>query len=151
MVDKIKARTANGIYDNYHSYMNGGRQGKHYGVFLDGALVGSISFNTWPSSSKIKGYQSEQIREVVRVCIANETPNLASCAMSKAQDMYTSEIDDEIKLLVTYVRSGYDGTMFKPLRGKGWEFDRRMDGHQPGNHPNQDIYGYEKDRWICEL
>ena len=154
-IKEIDRRAANAIYEAHHSYLPRGRQGWHYGVYLDGQTVGAITFDCWPSQSTIQGYESESIREVARVCIAHDTPNLASCAMSKAQDKFLKERGDGIELLITYVREGYAGSMFKALRGKGWEFDTISEGNARGPHHGEseihDIYKADKARWVCEV
>ena len=150
-IEPIKRRTADAIYENHHSYIQRGRQGWHYGVMLDGELVGAITFDAWPSQATIRGLESANIREVARVCIANETPNLASCAMAKAQDTFLDELGDGIELLVTYIREDYKGTMFKALKSKGWEYDGNSKGQAPGNRQEHEIHNHDKERWVCEL
>ena len=154
-IEPIKRRTADAIYENHHSYIPRGRQGWHYGVMLDGELVGAITFDAWPSQSEIRGYKSAKIREVARVCIVNETPNLASCAMAKAQDKFLADRGEGIELLITYVREGWNGTMFAALKSKGWERDTVVEGKNRGPHHGEseihDIYKADKERWVCEL
>jgi len=154
----IDRRTANRMYEAHHSYLARGRQGYHYGVYLDDEIVGAITFDAWPSQSSIRGYESREIKEVARVCIANDTPNLASCAMSMAQDKFVLERPDNdtaettpLNLLVTYVREDYQGSMFAALAGKGWERDGHSTGHAPGNRQKHEIHNWDKERWVCEL
>jgi len=146
---RIDRRAANRMYQAHHSYLPRGRCGWHYGVYLDGSIVGAISFDNWPSQATIRGYESSDIIEVSRVCIAHDTPNLASCAMSKAQDLFLSDHDP--KLLVTYVREDYKGSMFAALQGKGWERDGHSTGHAPGNRQEHDIHNWDKERWVCPV
>ena len=157
-VKRIDRRTADRMYQSHHSYLARGRKGYHYGVYLDGQLVGAITFDAWPSQSEIRGYKSREIKEVARVCIANDTSNLASCAMSIAQDTFVAERPDNdtaedtpLSLLVTYVREDYEGSMFAALRGKGWERDGHSTGHAPGNRQKHEIHSWDKERWVCEL
>jgi hypothetical protein len=154
-VGTIKRRTADAVYENHHSYIQRGRKGWHYGVFLDGELVGAITFDAWPSQSTIHGYESAQIREVARVCIVNSTPNLASCAMARAQDRFLAEHGEGIELLITYVRDGWNGTMFAALKSKGWQEDETVSGRSRGPHHGDseihDIYKADKTRWVCEI
>ena len=154
-VESIRRRTADAIYESYHSYIPRGRQGWHYGVLLDGELVGAITFDAWPSQSTIRGYKSASIREVARVCLVNETPNLASCSMAKAQDEFLDDHGEGIDLLITYVREGWAGTMFAALKSKGWERDATVEGKGRGPHHGDsevhDIYKADKTRWVCEL
>lgn len=149
-IREIDRRSADRVYISHHSYLPRGRKGWHYGVYFENQLVGAISFDAWPSNGTIRGYESEDIHEVSRVCIAHDTPNVASCAMSKTQDKHLRKHDD-IKLLVTYVREDYDGSMFAALKGKGWEVDGVSEGHPPGNREKHDIHDYDKTRWVCEV
>jgi hypothetical protein len=154
-VTSIKRRTADNIYKNHHSYIQRGRQGWHYGITLDGELVGAVTFDAWPSQSEIRGYESASIREVARVCVVNQTPNLASCAMAKAQKQFLEQHGDGIEMLITYVREGWEGTMFKALKGMGWEKDAQVEGRNRGPHHGEseihDIYTADKTRWVCEI
>lgn len=153
-IREIDRRVADRIYENHHSYLPRGRCGWHYGVYLDDSIVGAISFDNWPSQSTIRGFASDEIIEVSRVCIGNDTPNLASCAMSKAQDQFV-EKHPKVKLLITYIRGGYDGSMFKALRGEGLEFDGVSYGKERGPHHGDseihEIYTVEKQRWVCPV
>lgn len=156
-VNRIDRRAADRVYEQHHSYLPRGRKGWHYGVYLDDVLVGAVTFDAWPSQATIRGYESAEIREVARVCIANGTSNLASCGMAEAQDVFMAEHgrDDGIQLLITYVREGYAGSMFAALRGKGWERDGVSEGRARGPHQGEstvhDIYEREKERWVCEV
>ncbi len=154
-IREIDRRTADRIYESHHSYLPRGRKGYHYGVYFDGQIVGSITFDAWPSQSEIRNHPSSEIYEVARVCIAHDTPNLASCAMAKTQDKFVKDRCDGIELLITYIRDGYKGSMFKALRGKGWEFDGISKGRSRGPHHGQsevhDIYKTDKERWVCEI
>lgn len=150
-IKPIDRRTADRVYKAHHSYLPRGRCGWHYGIYFEGAIVGAVSFDNWPSQSTIRGFESAEIREVSRVCVAHDTPNLASCAMSKAQDRFVEEHGDGVEMLVTYVREDYKGSMFAALRGKGWERDGNSAGHPPGNREKHEIHDWDKERWVCEL
>lgn len=153
-IDPIRGSRANLIHKAHHSYVNEPRNGVvNHGIFLRGELVGAITYDYMLASHSIRGYESDEYIEVARVTVASDTPNLASCSMSKSQDRFSSEYAEEnnIGMLVTYVREGWEGTMFKALRGKGWEFDGVSKGHQAGNRPERDIRDYDKDRWVCEI
>jgi len=154
VIKQIDRRTADRVYEAHHSYLPRGRCGWHYGVYLDNHIVGAISFDNWPSQATIRGYESEEIIEVSRVCIAHDTPNLASCAMSKAQEKFVLEHDD-FSLLITYVKEGYKGSMFAALSGKGWQCDATSEGKARAPHHEQgeihDIYTADKQRWVCEV
>jgi len=154
-IKKIDRRTADRMYEAHHSYLPRGRQGYHYGVYFEGKIVGAISFDRWPSQATIRGFESSEIIEVSRVAIAHDTPNLASCAMARAQERFLSDFERDVSLLITYVHEQYEGTMFKALRGKGWEVDGVSEGknHEPhhGDNNVHEIYKTDKTRWVCEL
>jgi len=150
-IREIDERAATHIYEAHHSYIPRGRTRSHHGVYLDNKIVGAISYSSYPSSATIRGYGSDNIREVSRVCIANSTPNLASCAMSKSQDKYVEKRGDEFELLITFIREDYEGSMFAALAGKGWEYHGHSEGQQPGNAPNHEIHDWDKERWVCEV
>lgn len=154
-VGDIRPQLANQIHRSHHSYVSEPRNGVvHHGVFLRGEIVGAITYDYMLASEPIHGVPSDEYIEVARVTIANNTPNLASCAMAKSQDEFSSTYADEndIQLLVTYVREGYDGSMFKALRGKGWQHDGHIaTGHQAGNRKEREIRDYDKKRWVCEV
>lgn len=153
-IDPIRSDLANQIHAAHHSYVTEPRYGVvNHGVFLRDELVGAITYDYMLASHPIHGYESDEYIEVARVTIANETPNLASCAMSQSQDRFVEEYahKNDIGLLVTYVREGWEGTMFKALRGKGWEFDGISEGHQAGNRRDREIRDYDKQRWVCEI
>jgi len=148
-IQRIDRRAATTIYQAHHSYLPRGRCGRHYGVYLDGRIVGAITFDSWPSEGKIRGFESKDIKEVARVCIAHDTPNLASCAMGKAQDTFLKEHGSGVKLLVTYVREDYSGSMFSALQGKGWRHDGYSEPQTGYSHNDKAEWG--KERWVCEL
>jgi len=149
-IRQIDGRTARLIYENHHSYLPSERVGTHHGIYFRDNLVGAITYASYPSSATIDGYGSENIREVGRVCVGIDMANLASCAMSKSQDIFADN-HPNTKLLVTFVREDYQGSMFAALKKKGWEHDRTSEGKQPGNSPNKDIYDWDKQRWICPI
>jgi hypothetical protein len=124
-------------------------------VYLEGSIVGAISFDNWPSQATIRGYESSEMIEVSRVCIAHDTPNLASCAMSKAQERFIGKHGEGVQLLITYVREGYEGSMFAALEGKGWEKDGTSTGKARAPHHENgevhEIYTVDKKRWVCEV
>jgi len=139
-----------GIYENHHSYVNAGREQSfiRHGIYFDDELVGAIDWAYMLCSSPIGYVPSHQYVELARVCVAVDMPNLASCAVAKSQKKASETFDDKnIRLLVSYVREDYDGTMFKAL--DGWERDGHIStGHQAGNRPDRDIRDWDKVRWV---
>lgn len=151
----IRASLANKVHTAHHSYVASGRNGVvHHGIFLDSELVGAITYSYMLASEPIHGYESDEYIEVSRVTVANNTPNLASCAMAQSQDKFakTYAAKNNIGLLVTYVREDYEGSMFKALEGKGWYHDGHIAiGHQAGNRTEREIREWDKKRFICEI
>jgi hypothetical protein len=154
-INPIRGQLANQIHAAHHSYVSDPRNGVlHHGVFLDGDIVGAITYDYMLASEPIHGYESDEYIEVARVTVANDTPNLASCGLAQSQDAFIESYaeEHEIGLLVTYVREDYEGSMFKALRGKGWEHDGHIaEGHQAGNRTEREIREWDKKRWVCEL
>ena len=154
-IHNIRKRLANQIHTQYHSYIDTKRHNSvvNHGIFVDGKLSGAISYAYLLCSSPIAGYEPDEYLEVARVTVAIDMPNLASCAMAQSQDRFktTYAAKNGIGLLVTFVHEDWDGSMFKALRGKGWQFDGVSKGHQAGNRAENAIRDVDKDRWICEL
>jgi hypothetical protein len=153
-VEQVDQRVARAVYEKHHSYLPNNRVGCHYGIFLQNEIVGSITFSAWPSGGTVRGYDSENVREVSRVCVGHDTPNLASCAMAKAQDDYIEARGAEFEVLVTYVHEDWSGSMFAALNGKGWERDGVSLGNGRPTCPWQDVRDIDevdKERWVCEL
>jgi hypothetical protein len=154
-VESIRGKLANQIHVAHHSYVAEPRSGVvHHGIFLDNQIVGAITYSYMLASESIHGYESDEYIEVSRVTVANDTANLASCAMAQSQELFSEgyATENNIGLLVTYVRDGYEGSMFKALRGKGWEHDGHIaKGHQAGNRTKREIRKHDKKRFVCEI
>lgn len=158
--DKITVRSmdkslANHVHVAHHSYLSEPRHNSvvNHGVFLDGRLVGAISYGYLLASEPICEYESDEYIEVARVTVGIDMPNLASCAMAKSQELFAENyaVENDIGLLVTYVHEDYEGTMFAALKDKGWEFDSWRTCGQAGNRKDREIRDIDKARWICEL
>lgn len=154
-VQEVRPRIANNVHRVHHSYVDSGRNSMvHHGIFLQDSLVGAISYAYMLSSEPIHGYESDEYVEVARVTVANDTPNLASCAMAQSQKQFVQEyVDDkDIGMLVTYIHEDWKGSMFAALEGLGWHHDGHVaNGHQAGNRTEREIREYDKKRWVCEL
>jgi len=153
-VETIPRHTAKRIYKAHHSYMpdTPAVNLTHHGILLDGYLTGAITYRH-PLISEMNGIDGSNIVEVARVCVGVDMPNLASCGMNKSQDKFTREYATQngIKVLLTFVREGYEGHMIKALKDTGWEFDGTRETSQPSNRETAEIHDYDKDRWINEL
>lgn len=156
-VESIPDHLANRIYERHHSYLGAlHRVGNHatHGILLDGDLVGAVTYGPLRSTSEIAGYSPDEYVEVSRVCVAVPMPNLASAGMAASQDRFVRDVarPDGIRLLVSYVVEGYEGSMFAALRGKGWREDERRPPSNPsGNRAARPIHQMAKTRWVCEL
>jgi len=153
-VETIPRHTAKRIYAAHHSYMPDTPSVNltHHGVFLDGYLTGAITYRH-PLISELNGISGAKIVEVARVCIGVDMPNLASCGLKHSQDKFIKGYasTNGIKLLLTFVREGYEGSMIKALKGTGWKFDGERTTSQPSNRESAEIHDYKKDRWVNEL
>ena len=154
-VEPIRKQLANQVHKSHHSYVATDRHNSivNHGVFVDGQLAGAISYGYLLCSSPIRGYEPDEYIEVARATMGIDMPNLASCSMGKSQEQFaeTYAKENDIGLLVTYVHEDYEGSMFKALRGKGWEYDGMSEGHQAGNREYNEIRDVDKSRWVCEL
>jgi hypothetical protein len=95
----------------------------------------------------------ESIIEVARVCIGVDMPNLASAGLRHSQKRFERHYaaENNIKLLVTFVRSDYDGGMIRALKSAGWKHDGTRETSQPSNRENAEIHEYDKERWLYHL
>lgn len=156
-VESIPDHLANRIYERHHSYLGAlHRVGNHatHGIRLDDDLVGAVTYGPLRSTSEIAGFGPDEYVEVSRVCVAVPMPNLASAGMAASQDRFVRDVarPEGIRLLVSYVVEGYEGSMFAALRGKGWRFDEHRPPSNPsGNRAARPIHRLAKDRWVCEL
>lgn len=167
-VDEIDYRSAKQIYRAHHSYLPSGRDASpvRHGIYLGGNIVGAISYSNQFGNHSIEvensqvvpgctvNYQPDQILTISRICIGLDMPNLASCALAKSQDRFIEEYarEEGIRLLTTYVREDYQGSMLKALSDKGWRADGHISrGHQAGNREEKYIWEYDKHRWVCEI
>lgn len=159
-VRDIDHTIATGIYEEHHSYLPVGRTSGtpvHHGIYLDDRLVGAISYSYLLAGNPIGGHDQTEFMEVSRVCLAHDQPNLASCAMARSQKKFAREYaaENDIGLLVTYVREDYEGTMFAALSDGSppvdWRYDGVAPGHQTSDRPDRDIRDYDKHRLICPL
>ncbi len=56
-----------------------------------------------------------------------------------------------IRLLLTFVRADFEGSMVKALRAKGWHCTRKTGTGQAGNRPDKQIRETPKWRFVCEV
>ena len=98
-------------------------------------------------------YQGDEIVEAARVCIGVDFPNLASAALSRSMEQFIRRYAHRrgIRLLLTFVRADFEGSMIKALRDKGWHCNGQTDPGQAGNRPDKAIREYPKWRFLCEV
>lgn len=124
----------------------------NHGITMDGHLVGAVSWGP-PLMRSLHDISASHITEAARVAIGVDMPNLASAGLAKSQDCFLANNQRRygIRLLVSYVRGDFEGSMFAALRGKGWFLDATVEGHQAGNRPETAIRDDTKDRWLCPV
>ena len=153
-IEGIPQHIARDIYAEHHSYRpeTPNVNLTHHGVFLDGHLVGSITYR-FPLIRRLGDVPGDKIVEVARICIAVEMPNLASAAFARSQDIFIRAYarPNGIRVLLTFVHEDYEGSMLRALRGLGWYHDGIREGKQAGNRPETDIRDADKARWVREL
>lgn len=143
------------IYSEHHSYrpeLDRVTIQNHVGL-LDGVSVGAVTYAMPRRSVPIIGVGQENIVEVARVCVSADIPNLASCLLSKSQERFMSGWGSRngVKLLISMVHSDWDGSMFRALRGKGWENIRKARTGKSGNRDYTGIENDDKELWICRV
>lgn len=153
-VESVTETVVKPVYENHHSYMPETPTVNitHHGVFLGSYLVGCITYRH-PLIQSLNGVDGSDIIEVARVCIVPEMPNLASAALARSQDRFIKQEASRrgIRLLLTFVRADYEGSMVKALSDKGWEFTGTVEAGQAGNRPYEEVRDYEKDRYLYEV
>lgn len=159
--DKIEIReidydVACDVVEAHHSYMD--RPGpvntvKCHGIYLKGYLAGCVCYSEPIASIPLEGIEKGEYKEVSRVCIVPDIPNLASCGMANSQKLFerTYAAKNSILALFTFIIDEKKGSMFAALRGLGWERIGEASSKQPGNRRNKEVYGKEKDKWMCRL
>jgi len=153
-VEPISAHIARRIYEAHHSYMPSLPivNQTHHGILLDDYLTGAVTYRH-PLISQMGGVSGESIIEVARVCIGVDMPNLASAGLRQSQKRFERHYaaENNIKLLITFVRSDYDGSMIRALKSAGWTYDGTRETSQPSNREDAEIHEYDKERWIYSL
>ena len=98
-------------------------------------------------------YQGDEIVEAARVCIGVDFPNLASAALARSMEQFIRRHAHrrDIRLLLTFVRADFEGSMIKALRDKGWQCNGQTEPGQAGNRPDKVIREYPKWRFFCEV
>ena len=128
----------------------------HHGLCYQDQLLGAI---TWRHplirtlDYEDTRYHGDEIVEAARVCIGVDFLNLASAALARSMEQFIRRHARRrgIRLLVTFVRANFDGSMIKALRDKGWHCNGQTDPEQAGNRPDKTIRDHPKWRFLCEV
>ena len=157
-IETIPRHVAGAIYEAHHSYMDSVPLTNlvHHGLSYQGQLMGAI---TWrhPLIRSLNldetRYEGDEIVEAARICIGVDFPNLASAALARSMDQFIRREARRrgIRLLLTFVRTDYSGSMVKALRAKGWRCTGETGTGQAGNRPDKQIRETPKWRFVCEV
>jgi hypothetical protein len=96
-------------------------------------------------------YNGGDVVEIARICIAVDTPNLASASLTRSVEKFKQEHNDGIELIVTYIHEDYEGSMLKAVRDWGWEYWGLRETAQPSNRKHDPIHDANKHRWVLPL
>jgi hypothetical protein len=124
----------------------------HHGIQLERHLVGAITYRH-PLIRKMNGYSGDTIVEVARICIGVDMANLASAGFKRSQERFIRNHarQNGIKVLLTFIREDYQGSMIRALSDLGWDFEGIRETSQPANRENKEIHDYDKERWVRYL
>lgn len=93
--------------------------------------------------------------EAARICLGVRMANLASASLAESQERFVVDDDcvgeDDIEYLLTFVRSDYDGTMIRALRGKGWTCVGWTRPSQASNREDREIREHRKWVFLCPV
>jgi len=92
-----------------------------------------------------------EIVELNRICIGVDMPNLASAGVAQCQEEFLQSDDcpGDIRYYMTMVRSDFDASMIRALRGKGWTLRSVSTPSEPGNRESKKIHNEYKWVWVC--
>jgi hypothetical protein len=79
--------------------------------------------------------------------------NLASAALAQSMERFVRRRGRRrgVRLLLTFVRADFDGSMIKALRDRGWHCTGKTEPGQAGNRPDKQIREQPKWRFLCEV
>lgn len=157
-VEPIPPHVAESIYAAHHSYMPSLPRVNlaHHGLLFQDSLVGAITYRH-PLLRSLE-YDGDRICggsiiEAARICLGVRMPNLASASLAASQERFLQDHgrSEGVSLLLTFVRTDYNGSMIRALRDKGWECTGRTTPGQAGNRPEKEIREREKWRFVCDV
>lgn len=156
--EPIPRQTAREIYAAHHSYMTDLPMVnlEHHGLLYRGELVGAITYrHPLIQSLGYDGveFDGSEIVEAARICIGVDMANLASASLAASQERFVRDHARRrgVRLLLTFVRADYDGSMIRALRDKGWTCTGRTEPGQAGNRPAKEIRERPKWRFLCRV
>jgi len=163
-VKKVPYKVAKAYQEMYHEYMDSRHNSSvRHGIFLDGhGMVGCVEYAYLMCRWDMFGYESDSYMEIARVCFNTSVPNAASCGLMMSVRKFKNEYarSEGIKLLVTYVRDDYRGTLFEAC---GFEYKGKRDGQSindydldhvtksAGRGSFKEIYNADKKVYIFRL
>ena len=157
-IESIPRHVAGAIYEAHHSYMDDVPQTNlaHHAVVYQDQIMGAITWR-YPLIRSLEydgtQYEGDEIIEAARICIGVDFPNLASAALARSMDRFVRRHGQRrsVRLLLTFVRADFDGSMIKALRDKGWHCAGKTEPGQAGNRPDKQIRERSKWRFLCEV
>lgn len=155
LIEKIPDWQARRFYQEHHSYRPELDRVtiENHGVILDAEIVGAITYAIPRRNDPLLGVEKDDMVEVARVCVGVDIPNLASCMLAKSQDRFLARwgVVHGVELLISMVRSDYEGSMFAGLEGKGWQHLREARSGRSGNRDYTGIEDEDKELWVCPV
>lgn len=92
------------------------------------------------------------IVEAARICLGARMPNLASAGLARSQEQFLRDYGHrDVRVLLTWVRADYDGSMVRALRDKGWTCTGYREPGQAGNRDEKPIRERYKWRFLCPV
>jgi len=157
-IESIPRHVAGAIYEAHHSYMDDIPRTNlvHHGLCYQDQLLGAITWR-YPLIRSLEydgtRFEGDEIVEAARICIGVDFPNLASAALARSMERFVRRHGRRrgVRLLLTFVRADFDGSMIKALRDKGWHCAGKTDPGQAGNRPDKQIREQPKWRFLCEV
>lgn len=157
-IESIPRHVAGAIYEAHHSYMNDVPQTNlaHHAVIYQDQIMGAITWR-YPLIRSLEcdgtQYEGDEIVEAARICIGVDFPNLASAALARSMERFVRRHGRRrgVRLLLTFVRADFDGSMIKALRDKGWHCAGKTEPGQAGNRPDKQIRERPKWRFLCKV
>ena len=98
-------------------------------------------------------YEGDKIVEATRIYIGVGFPDFASAALARSMERFVRRRRRwrGVRLLLTFVRADFDGSMLKALRDKDWHCAGKAELGQAGSRPDKQIREEPKWLFLCEV